>query len=60
MKVTDDQEIRIVLVESVEVFKIIAKVGPDVLRKEEAMVCTKYNNMEKKMKPTARLLPANS
>ena len=32
-------------------YEIIAKMGPDALRKEEAMVSTKYKTVEKKVKP---------
>ena len=35
-------------------YEIIAKMGPDVLRKEEAMVCTKYKTLAKKVKLSAR------
>ena len=42
---------RVVPVESVEMYEIIAKMGPDALRKEEAMVSTKYKTVEKKVKP---------
>ena len=34
-------------------YEIIAKMGPDALRKEEAMVSTKYKTVEKKVKPAA-------
>ena len=46
--------------ESVEVYEIIAKMGPHALHKEEAMASTKYNTVEKKVKPAARPLPADS
>ena len=45
---------RVIPVESVEMYDIIAKMGPDVLRKEEAMVCTKYKTLAKKVKLSAR------
>ena len=41
-------------------YKIIAKMGPYVLRKEEAMVSTKYKTVEKKVKPAAGPLPSDS
>ena len=41
-------------------YEIIAKMGPDVPRKEEAMVSTKYKTVEKKVKPAAGPLPADS
>ena len=41
-------------------YEIIAEWGLDALRKEEAMVCTKYKTVEKKLKPYAGPLPANS
>ena len=50
----------VVLVESVEMYEIIAKMGPDALRKEEAMVSTKYKTVEKKVKPAAGPLPTDS
>ena len=40
-------------------YKITAERGTDVLRIEEAMVCTKYKNMEKKVKPGVGPLPLN-
>ena len=51
---------RVVPVESVEMYEIIAKMGPDALRKEEAMVSTKYKKVEKKVKPAAGPLPVDS
>ena len=51
---------RVVPMESVEMYEIIAKMGPDVPRKEEAMVSTKYKTVEKKVKPAAGPLPADS
>jgi hypothetical protein len=51
---------RVIPVESVEMYKIIAKMGPDTLRKDEAMVSTKYKTVEKKVKPVAGPLPADS
>ena len=50
---------RVILVESVEMYDIIAKMGPDALRKEEPMVSTKYKAVEKKVKPVAGPLPAD-
>ena len=41
-------------------YEIIAKMGPDALRKEEAMVSTKYKTVKKKVKPTVGPLPADS
>ena len=41
-------------------YKIIVKMVPDTLRKEEAMVSTKYKTVEKKVKPAARPLPVDS
>ena len=38
---------RVVPVESVEMYKIIVKMGPDALRKEEAMVSTKYKTVDR-------------
>ena len=40
-------------VESVEIYEIIAKMGPDALQKEEAMISMKYKTVEKKVKPAA-------
>ena len=40
-------------------YEIIAEIGLDVLHKEDAMVCTKYTTMEKKVKLSARPLPAS-
>ena len=51
---------RVVPVQSVEMYEIIAKMGPDALRKEEAMVSTKYKTVEKKVKPAAGSLPVDS
>ena len=51
---------RVVPVESVEMYEIIAEMGPDVLRKEEAMVSTKYETVERKVKPATGPLPADS
>ena len=51
---------RVVPVELVEMYEIIAKMGPDALRKEEAMVSTKYKTVKKKVKPTVGPLPANT
>ena len=45
---------RVIPVESVEMYEIIAKIGSDALRKEEAVVSTKYKTMEKKVKPAVR------
>ena len=50
---------RVVPVESVEMYEIIVKMGPEALYKEEAMVCKKYKTMEKKVKPSTGLLPAH-
>jgi hypothetical protein len=47
-------------VESIEMYEIIAKMGPDTLRREEAMVNTKYKTVEKKVKPAAGPLPADN
>jgi hypothetical protein len=41
-------------------YEIIAKMGPDTLRRDEAMVSTKYKTVEKKVKPAAGPLPADS
>ena len=41
-------------------YEIIVEMGPYALHKEEAMVCTKYKTMEKKVKPSVGSLPANS
>jgi hypothetical protein len=51
---------RVIPVESVEMYEIIAKMGPDAPGKEEAMVSTKYRTVEKKVKPVAGPLPADS
>ena len=51
---------RVVPMELVEMYEIIAKMEPDALRKEEAMVSTKYKTVEKKVKPVARPLPDDS
>ena len=51
---------RVIPVEWVEMYEIIAKMGPDALRKEEAMVSTKYKTVEKKVKPAAGPLPVDS
>ena len=40
---------RVILVESVEMYEIIAEMGPDALRKEEAMIGTTYKIVEKKV-----------
>jgi lipoprotein-anchoring transpeptidase ErfK/SrfK len=53
-------EDRVIPVESVEMYKIIAEMGPDTLRGEEAMVSMKYKTIEKKVKPAAGPLPADS
>jgi hypothetical protein len=50
-------EDRVIPVESVEMYEIIAEMGPDTLRREEAMVSTKYKTVEKKVKPAAGPLP---
>jgi hypothetical protein len=42
-------EDRVIPVESVEMYEIIAKMGPNTLRREEAMVSTKYKTVEKKV-----------
>ena len=49
----------VIPVESVEMYKIIAIMGLDALRKEEAMVSMKYKTVEKKVKPAAGPLPAD-
>ena len=41
-------------------YKIIAEMGPDALRKEEAMVSTKYKTVDKKVDPAAGPLPVDS
>ena len=41
-------------------YEIIAKMVPDALRNEEAMVSTKYKTVEMKVKSAAGPLPANS
>jgi hypothetical protein len=41
-------------------YEIIVKMGPDTLRKEEAMVSTKYKTVKKKVKLVAGPLPADS
>ena len=51
---------QVIPVESVEMYEIIAKIGPDALHKEEAIVSTKYKTVEKKVKPAARPLPVDS
>ena len=51
---------RVVPVESIKMYKIIAKMGPDALRKEEALVSTKYKTVERKVKPATGPLPADS
>ena len=48
---------RVISVESVEMYEIIAKMGPDALRKQES---TKYKTVEKKVKPAAGPLPTDS
>jgi hypothetical protein len=53
-------EDRVIPVESVEMYEIIAEMGPDTLCREEAMVSTKYKTVEKKVKPAAGPLPADS
>ena len=56
----NSQGARVVPVESVKMYEIIAKMGPDALRKEEAMVSTKYKTVEKKVRPSAGPLPGRS
>ena len=41
-------------------YEIIVEMGPNALYKEDAMECMKYKTMEKKVKQSAGLLPANS
>ena len=41
-------------------YESIAKMGPDALRKEGAMLHTKYKTLEKKVKPSPVPLPTNS
>ena len=41
-------------------YEIVAKMGQDTLRTEEAMVSTKYKTVEKKVKPAAGPLPTDS
>ena len=48
------------MVNLVKMYEIIAKMGPDALCKEEAMVCTKYKTIKKKVKPSTGPLPVNS
>ena len=56
----DKKGIQIVPVGLIEMYKIIVDMGLYVLQKEEAMVCRKYRTVEKKVKASARTLPANS
>ena len=60
MEGTNEQGIWIVPVESVEVYKINAEMGPNVLQKEDVMVYMKYKTVQKKVKLVAGPLPANS
>ena len=60
MEGSDEQGIRIVPVELVEVYKIIVEMGPNVLQKEDVMVYMKYKTVQKKVKLVAGPLPANS
>ena len=41
--------------ESIEKYEIIAKVGPDALLKEEAMLCTKYKIVVKEILSCSRI-----
>ena len=51
---------RVIPLESVEMYEIIERMGLDALLKEKAMVSTKYKTVEKKVKPAAGPLPADS
>ena len=51
---------RVVPMESVEVYELIVEMGLNALHKEEAVVCTKYKTVEKKVKPSTGPLPTNS
>jgi hypothetical protein len=51
---------RVIPVESVEMYEIIAKMGPDTLRREETMVSMKYKTVGKKVKPAAGPLSADN
>ena len=56
----DEESTLIVLVESVEMYEVIAGMGLDRIRNKNAIVNTKYKNMDKKVKPEAGPLPANN
>ena len=55
----DSHRHRLVPVDSVNMSEIIAEMGLDAVRKE-AMVCTKYKIVEKKVKQFAGPLPSNN
>jgi hypothetical protein len=60
MESKDEVENQVILVESIEMYKIIAKFDPDMLQGKEVVVCTKYKIVDRKMKPAARPLLVNS
>jgi hypothetical protein len=60
MESKDEAEIQVIPVESIEMYKIIAKFDPDVLQGKEVVVCTKYKIVDRKVKPAAGPLPVNS
>ena len=49
-----------ILVELVEMDNVIAEKEPDVLRGKEAVVCSKYKIVDKKVKLAVGPLPVNS
>ena len=60
MESKEGAETQVIPVESIEMYKIIAEFDADVLHGKEALVCTKYKTVDKKVKPAAGPLPVNS
>ena len=51
---------RIVPVESIEMYEVIAGMELDTLHENTTVICTKYKTIDKKVKPTTGPLPINS
>ena len=56
----NDMSARIVPIESFEIYEVIAGMGLDTLRENNAMVNTKYKTIDKKVKPATGALPTNN
>ena len=57
---TDEKSTGVILVESVEMYGVIAGMELDMLRENNVMINTKYKTVGKKVKPAAGPLPVDS